>query len=77
MGDIMYFVKTNMKDGYMMTHCFGDFLSAIKLCKQINIKKAKSIILSQKIYNGSKWIKYYETEDVDMLDLLIDNKISI
>ena len=77
MGNIMYFVKTIMKDGYKMNHYFFDFLSAVKLCKKINLKKAKSIILSQEIYNGSKWIKCYGTEDVDMLDLLIDNKISI
>ena len=77
MGNVMYFVETIMKDGYKMNHRFCNFLSAIKLSEQINLKKAKSIILSQKIYNGSKWIKYYETEDVDMLDLLIDNKISI
>ena len=77
MGSIMYFVETIMKDGYRMNHQFWDFLSAIKLCKQINIKKAKSIILSKKIYNGSKWIKCYGTEEVDMLDLLIDNKIGI
>ena len=77
MGNIMYFVKTIMKDGYKMNYYFFNFLSAVKLCKKINLKKAKSIILSQEIYNGSKWIKCYGTEDVDMLDLLIDNKISI
>ena len=77
MGNIMYFVKTIMKDGYKMNHCFCDFLSAIKLCEQINIKKAKSIILSQKVYNGHEWNKYYESEDVDMLDLLIDKEEKI
>ena len=77
MGDIMYFVETIMKDGYKMNHCFCNFLSAIKLSEQINLKKAKSIILSQKVYNGHEWNKYYESEDVDMLDLLIDKKISI
>ena len=77
MGDIMYFVETIMKDGYKMNHRFCNFLSAIKLCKKINLKKAKSIILSQKVYNGNEWNKYYESEDVDMLDLLIDKKISI
>ena len=77
MGDIMYFVKTMMKDRYKMNHYFFDFVSAVKLWKKINLKEAKSIILSQEIYNGSKWIKCYGTEDVDMLDLLIDNKISI
>ena len=49
MNDTMYFVETIMKDGYKMNHCFHDFLSAIKLCKQINLKKANSIILSQKV----------------------------
>lgn len=70
--DTMYFVETIMKDGYKMNHRFCNFLSAIKLSEQINLKKAKSIILSQKVYNGHEWIKCYETKDVDMLDLLID-----
>ena len=77
MGDIMYFVETIMKDGYKMNHCFLDFLDTIKLCEKINLKKAKSIILSQKIYNGCKWINCYGSEDVDMLDLLIDKKEKI
>ena len=77
MGDIMYFVETIMKDGYKMNHQFCNFLDTIKLCEKINLKKAKSIILTQKVYNGHEWNKYYESEDVDMLDLLIDNKISI
>lgn len=72
MNDTMYFVKTIMKGGYKMNHCFPDFLNAIGLCYMINLKKAKSIILTQKIYNGCKWIKCYGTEDVDMLDILID-----
>ena len=72
MGSSMYFVETIMKDGYRMNHQFWDFLSAIKLCKLINLKNAKSIILTQKIYNGYEWNKYYEIEDVDMLKLLID-----
>ena len=77
MEDTMYFVETIMKDGYKMNHQFCNFLDTIKLCKQINLKKAKSIILSQKIYNGSKWIKCYGTEEVDMLELLINKKEKI
>ena len=75
--DTMYFVETIMKDGYKMNHCFLDFLDTIKLCEKINLKKAKSIILSQKIYDGSKWIKCYGTEEVDMFKLLIDKKEKI
>ncbi len=77
MGDIMYFVETIMKDGYKMNHQFCNFLDTIKLCEKINLKKAKSIILSQKIYDGSKWIKCYGTEEVDMFKLLIDKKEKI
>ena len=77
MGNVMYFVETIMKDGYKMNHQFCNFLDTIKLCEQINLKKAKSIILSQKIYDGSKWIKCYGTEEVDMFKLLIDKKEKI
>ena len=77
MEDTMYFVETIMKDGYKMNHQFCNFLDTIKLCEQINLKKAKSIILSQKIYDGSKWIKCYGTEEVDMFKLLIDKKEKI
>ena len=77
MGDIMYFVETIMKDGYKMNHQFCNFLDTIKLCEKINLKNATSIILTQKIYNGSKWNKYYGTEEVDMLKLLIDEKEKI
>ena len=69
MGDIMYFVETIMKDGY---NRFCNFLSAIKLSEQINLKNAKSIILSQKVYNGHEWNRCLESEDVNMLELLID-----
>ena len=77
MGDIMYFVETIMKDGYKMNHYFFDFLSAVKLCKKINLKKAKSIILSQKVYNGHEWNRCLESEDVNMLDLLIKKQEKI
>ena len=72
MGDIMYFVETIMKDGYKMNHQFCNFLDTIKLCEKINLKKAKSIILSQKVYNGHEWNRCLESEDVNMLELLID-----
>lgn len=71
--DSMYFVETVMKSGYKKTHRFCDFLSAISLCKQINLKKVKSIILSKKGYNGFDWYKQYMTEEVDMLEILLDN----
>ena len=77
MGDIMYFVETIMKDGYKMNHRFCNFLSAISLCNMINLKKAKSIILSQKVYNGHEWNKCFESEDVNMLELLIENQEKI
>lgn len=77
MGDIMYFVETIMKDGYKMNHRFCNFLSAISLCNMINLKKAKSIILSQKVYNGHEWNKCFESEDVNMLELLIEKQEKI
>ena len=77
MGDIMYFVETIMKDGYKMNHRFCNFLSAIKLSEQINLKKAKSIILSKKVYNGHEWNKCFESEDVNMLELLIEKQEKI
>ena len=72
MSDTYYYLETILNDGYKMTHWFCDFLSAIKLCEQINLKKAKSIVLSQRVYNGYEWNKCRETEDVDMLKILID-----
>ena len=77
MGDIMYFVETIMKDGYKMNHRFCNFLSAISLCNMINLKKAKSIILSQKVYNGHEWNKCFESEEVNMLELQIEKQEKI
>ena len=77
MGDIMYFVETIMKDGYKMNQRFCNFLRAISLCNMINLKKAKSIILSQKVYNGHEWNKCFESEDVNMLELLIEKQEKI
>ena len=75
--DTMYFVETTMNNGHKMSHQFMDFLDAISICKQFNLKNVKSMILSEKGYNGYNWYKQYLTEEVDMLDLLIDNKIGI
>ena len=72
MSDTYYYLETITNDGHELTHWFCDFLSAIKLCEQINLKKAKSIVLSQRAYNGYEWNKCRETEDVDMLKILID-----
>lgn len=71
--DTMYYIETTMKDGHKMHHRFCDFLNAISLCKQINLKNAKSIILTNKVYNGYDWYKQYMTEEVDMLEILLDN----
>lgn len=71
--DTAYFVETIMKNGHKMNHRFGNFLDAISICKQINLKNAKSIILTNKVYNGYDWYKQYMTEEVDMLELLLDN----
>ena len=72
MSDTYYYLETITNDGHELNHWFCDFLSAIKLCEQINLKKAKSIVLSQRVYDGYEWNKCRGTEDVDMLKILID-----
>lgn len=68
----MYFVETEMNNGKKISHRFGNFLDAISICKQFNLKNVKSMILIEKVYNGFDWYKLYMTEEVDMLELLID-----